>query len=337
MKSQFDFYKIRLHKYILKRNLLILLVFILAILSLCIGNTIYSPLYVLKVLFNQETSGSFIIINLRFPRMIVGLGAGFSLGLAGYIFQTLLRNPLASPDVIGVSAGTSTSAVFAILILNLEGGIVSIIAIVVGLFIAFLIYILSSYRGHFSHIKMILIGIGVQAMLNALTNYLLSRAAEFDVASTLQWLSGSLNGITLDQILLYIIPITILFICLLILNPNLELIILGDDLSRSLGVKLNRVFPILIIIAVLLVALTTAITGPISSVAFLSGPIATRIFQNNKSNLIPSGLIGALIVLSADLVGNNLFSVRYPVGVITGILGAPYLLWLLVNISKGRE
>lgn len=330
-------YKIRLHKHRVKQNILILVVIIFAILSLCIGNTSYSPLYVFRVLFKQESNNSFIIINLRLPRMIIGLSAGFSLGLAGFIFQTLLRNPLASPDVIGVSAATSTSAVFAILILGLDGPIVSVLAIVFGLLIATLIYRLAITNNHFSHIKMILIGIGVQAMLRAITNYLLTRAAEFDVAATLQWLSGSLNGVTLDKILFYIIPIIILFLCLLILNPKLELIILGDDLSKSLGVKLNIIIPVLIIIAVFLVALTTAITGPIASVAFLSGPIASRIFNNNKSNLIPSGLVGSVIVLAADLVGNTLFRVRYPVGVITGLLGAPYLIWLLINMSKGRK
>ncbi len=337
MMKQIESYNTRKHRYVIKRNILIVIVVILAFIALCIGNTNYSPWYVLKVLLKQETKNSFIIINLRLPRMIIGLGAGFALGLAGYIFQTLLLNPLASPDVIGVSAGTSTSAVFVILILGLDGPIVSFIAIIVGLLIAAIIYVLSITKGHFSHIKMILIGIGVQAMLSAITNYLLSRAAEFDVASTLQWLSGSLNGVTLDKVPYYITLILILFILLLSLNSNLELIILGDDLSRSLGLKLNLVFTLFIIIGVFLVALTTSITGPISSVAFLSGPIAVRIFNNDRSNLVPAGLIGAIIVLAADLVGNNFFSVRYPVGVITGMLGAPYLIWLLINMSRGRK
>ncbi|MCK9190922.1 MAG: iron ABC transporter permease [Sphaerochaetaceae bacterium] len=337
MNKQLNSYKTRLHTYRIKRAILILLVASAAILALCIGNTNYSPLYVIKVLLKIESKGSFTINTLRLPRMLAGLAAGFALGMAGYIFQTLLRNPLASPDVIGVSAGTSTAAVFSILVLGFQGPFVSVIAIAIGLAIAFTIYFLSKVHGHFSHIKMILIGIGFQAMLTAMTNYLLTRSAEFDVASTLQWLSGSLNGIMMDNIPWYLFSILTLFLILLMLNPNLELIILGDELSKSLGMQLNKVFNLFIIIGVLLVALTTAITGPIASVAFLSGPIAVRIFHNNRSNLVTAGLIGSFIVLSADLLANNVFSVHYPVGVITGILGAPYLILLLITISKGRK
>jgi iron complex transport system permease protein len=316
-----------------------LLVIILMSASMLIGNTYYSPSTIFRVLCGEQISGAtFAILTLRLPRTLAGFFCGAAFGLAGYIFQSLLRNPLASPDIIGVSSATSTAAVFCTLILGFTGNTVSIISVLSGILVAILIYLLSYSKGSFSQGKMILIGIGIQAITRALTNYMLTKAAEFDVQSTMRWLNGSLNSIKLGDITVLAVIVFGIGALLLFFSSSLEIIRLGEEKALTLGINLKLFYSLSIVCAVILVAFSTAISGPIASVAFLSGPIATRLCGHNRCGLLPSALVGAVLVLSSDLIGQNLFPVRYPVGVITGILGAPYLIYLLIKMNqKGRR
>lgn len=318
---------------------LALAVVVLCLLTLTVGNTFYSLPEVFRVLTAGGGTDAmrFTILTLRLPRMICGLLAGLSFGVAGYLFQTILRNPLASPDIIGISSATSTAAVFCLLILNLPNSVVPAIAVLTGLLVTLLIYLLSVTNGAFSQSRMILIGIGVQAIANAFTNYLLSRAAEYDTAATLQWLSGSLSGSTMEKVPVFAVCSGVLFVVVALLRHQLPVILLGDAFATGLGVNLRKMYPALLASGVILTATATAITGPIASVAFLAGPIASGIAGRGQNNLLPSGLMGAVLVLGADLVGQNLLPARYPVGVITGLLGAPYLILILLRLGvKGR-
>ncbi|WP_250278942.1 FecCD family ABC transporter permease [[Clostridium] colinum] len=313
---------------------LILLIISLGLVILISGKEKYSILTVIKVLMGQQIDGAnFAILIIRLPRMLSGFLVGMSLAIAGNTFQTILRNSLASPDVIGISTSSSSAAVFCILILNYSGVIVSVIATIFGVIVAILIYIIS--KGNiFSNNRLILIGIGVQTMLNALISYMLVSANEYDISEALRWLSGSLNGVQMKSILSLFI-ITIIFTSvILILENYLKIIELGEELSITLGVKTNLVRVVLIISAVFLIAFSTSITGPISFVAFLSGPIAKNLVGTGSKNIFISGLVGAILVLLSDLVGQFVFNTRYPVGVMTGIIGAPYLLILLIKLNK---
>lgn len=327
-------YRKRKRRYGLVCLCLFLVLLFLAAGMMMIGHTFYSLDTVLRVLWGEAVSGaSFTIRVLRLPRMLAGILVGMGFGMAGNTFQKLLGNPLASPDIIGITSGASVAAVFAILVLGLSGGIVSILAVLSGSLTAALIYVFSKGEG-FSNGRLILCGIGAQAFLNALISWMLLKASEYDVANALRWLSGSLNGVSLDDIPLLACVVGISACILVILNRQLQILALGESFAVSLGVNVQILRLALILVALFLVAFSTSVTGPIASVAFLSGPIASRMAGYGRSNLLPSALVGAILVCAADLVGQNLFFVRYPVGVITGILGAPYLIFLLMRMNR---
>lgn len=301
---------------------------------LYLGNTIYPPDVIWQVLTGEDIQGAtFAIGTLRLPRMLAGLFTGFAFGVAGSVFQTMLRNPLASPNIIGVTSGSSVAAVFCILILKVSGMTASFAAVIAGLAVTGIIYALSQ-GGGFSGGKLILIGIGIQAMLNALVSYMLLKAASHDVSAAMRWLSGSLNTIQMKDLPPLVIVMLVFCPLVLLLGRQLQVLELGEQSAVMLGLKANQTRVLLILSSVCLLAFATATTGPIASVAFLAGPIAKRLTGIGASYELPSGLVGAVLVLSADLLGQFAFSVKFPVGVITGIIGAPYLIFLLVQANK---
>lgn len=169
----------RHRRSVLAAAVLIILSVVLACLVMTCGNTYYSLAEVWKILTSEGTKGAaFTIKTLRLPKMLIGILAGIAFGVSGNTFQTLLRNPLASPDIIGVTSGASAAAVFCILMLKWSGGIVSLVAVLAGLFVAALIYLLARDRHGYSGSRMILIGIGMQAMLNALISWMLLKGSE---------------------------------------------------------------------------------------------------------------------------------------------------------------
>lgn len=269
------------------------------------------------------------------PRALVAVFAGACFGLGGAAFQTMLRNPLASPDVIGISAGASAAAVFAIIALSLSGPVVSVLAIIGGLGIALCIYLLSWQRG-VADTRLILVGIGLSAMLQSAIAYLITQAPAWSLHEALRWMAGSLNSVHLPQSLPLLLAILILGTPLLCLTRHLEVMRMGDDLACGLGIRLSLTRLAVVIAAVGLVAVATAVTGPIAFVAFLSGPIAARLVHQQGSVLLPAALVGAVLVLTADFIGQHLLPARYPVGIVTGVLGAPYLLTFLIrNNDRG--
>jgi iron complex transport system permease protein len=304
------------------------------IVTLMVGETFYPPADVVSVILGETVPGaSFTVGELRLPRGTLAVLAGFCFGIGGVTFQTMLRNPLASPDIVGISSGASAAAAFAIIVLGLGEAGVSAFAIVAGLGVAVIIYTLS-FRNGVAGTRLILIGIGIAAMLNSATEYLLSQAAQWDLQQAHRWLTGSLNGATWNETVPVLLALIVLGPLLLSQARNLSTLQLGDDTAAALGVRLERTRILVIVAAVGLLAFATAATGPIAFVAFLSGPIASRIIGPAGSLLIPSGLVGALLVLVADLVGQYAFEIRYPVGVITGVLGAPYLVYLLIRTNR---
>ncbi|WP_315108725.1 iron chelate uptake ABC transporter family permease subunit [Clostridium intestinale] len=314
--------------------ILIVLTLLLCGIMLVYGKNIYDLNTVIRVLSGEQIQGAtFTIGTLRLPRMLCGLLAGLAFGIAGNTFQTMLRNPLASPDIIGISSGSSVAAVFCILVLRISGTGVSIAAVVSGILVASLIYVLSKGSG-FSGGRLILIGIGMQAMINAIISYLLAKSSQHDVPTALRWLNGSLNGMVIEDVPFLFVVVVVFGITILCLTKQLQVLELGDEFATTLGVRINVVRIMLILSAVFLIAFSTAVTGPISFVAFLAGPIAARLVGLGSPNVLSAGLVGALLVLSADLIGQFAFGTRFPVGVITGILGAPYMLFLLIVINR---
>ncbi|AFR10355.1 FecCD family ABC transporter permease [Nocardiopsis alba] len=320
-----------------RRSVIVVLAVLIVVvfaLTLMVGRTFYPPGDVLRVVLGHDVPGaSFTVGRLRLPRAALAVVAGMCFGLAGSTFQTMLRNPLASPDIIGISSGASAAATFAIVVLGLSGPTVSVVAIVSGLAISTLVYALA-YKGGVAGTRLILIGIGVAAMLDSVTSYVLDRAPEWDLQEALRWLTGSLNGTDWNRVVPVVIALALIAPVLLSRANDLSLFQLGDDTASALGVRANLTRLIAVTAAVALIAFATAAAGPIAFVAFLCGPIAARLVGPDGSLLLPSALVGALLVLVADLVGQFLLGTRYPVGVVTGVLGAPYLVYLIVRTHR---
>jgi len=313
--------------------LIVLLAALLAA-ELMIGNTVYPASTVWAVIRGEEVPGaSFTVGTLRIPRAVTGLLAGLAFGAAGTTFQTMLRNPLASPDVIGISSGASAAAVVALVVLHWGATATMGLALVAGVLTAAIIY-LAARSGESTGGRLILIGIGVGAMLDSVVSYTLQRAAEWDVAVAMRWLTGSLNGASWDTIGPLAGAVVALIPLLVVLSRDLRALELGDATATALGVAVDRTRVLLIIAAVALVCFATAATGPIAFVAFLAGPIAGRVAGPGRTLTIPAALMGACLVLASDLLGQFAFDTKFPVGVITGILGAPYLLYLLIRTSR---
>jgi iron complex transport system permease protein len=324
----------RRRRFILVTSILAIISFVLCCAMLMLGNTIYPVQDVISVLLGGEVKGaSFAVGTIRYPRMMAGIFSGFAFGVSGYVFQTMLRNPLANPNVIGITAGSSAAAVFCIIVLQASNAVVSIASVFGGLATVFVIFLLS--RGtSFSIGRLILVGIGIQAMLNAAISYLLLIGQQHDLPTAMRWLSGSLNGAKMENLYPLIMIVLIFAPVIIALGKQLDLLELGEQAATSLGINTDKTRLALIISSVLIIALATATTGPIAFVAFLSGPIAKRLVGVGFSSVIPAGLVGIILVLASDLIGQYALVTRYPVGVITGILGAPYLIYLLIRMNR---
>ncbi|MEX2518282.1 MAG: iron chelate uptake ABC transporter family permease subunit [Paracoccaceae bacterium] len=320
-----------------RRRLTLVLLVLLALgfaVTLSLGQSLTSPIDVLRVLAGEDVPGAdFVVRELRLPRALLSILAGMSFGLGGATFQTMLRNSLASPDIIGISAGASAAAVFTIVVLGWSGPAVSVTAVTAGLGVALAIYLLS-WRGGVAGARLILVGIGISAMLGSVIAYVLSKAPAWTMQEALRWLTGSVNGATLDQCLPVLIALCLFGGLLLSRSRDLEAMRLGDDAAAALGVRLGRTRALVVVAAVGLIAIATAVAGPIAFVAFLSGPIAVRVMGPGRSPLIAAALTGALLVLFGDYAGQFLLPGRYPVGVVTGALGAPYLLYLIARSNR---
>jgi iron complex transport system permease protein len=307
----------------------------LFVLTLVLGQSYTPPGDVVRVLMGEKVAGaSFTVGQLRLPRAILSVLAGMAFGLGGVAFQTMLRNPLASPDIIGVTSGASAAAVFAIVVLAMKGPSVTVLAVAAGLGVAILVYALS-FRNGVAGTRLILVGIGVSAMLESAIAYILSAAPSWTLQEAMRWLTGTVNGAQIGQA----VPLLLAFVVfggpLLSRSRDLDALRMGDDMAAALGVRVSATRMVVTVAAVGIIASATAVTGPIAFVAFLSGPIAARIVGAGSSLLIPSALVGAILVLGGDYIGQVLLPSRYPVGVVTGALGAPYLIYLIIRVNRG--
>lgn len=275
----------------------------------------------------------FIVQELRLPRALTAILVGSAFGLSGAIFQALARNPLASPDIIGITAGASTAAVFIIVVLHAGGVFLPLGALLGGLVTAAAVYVLAFRRGLTAY-RLILVGIGVAAFLSAFTSYFLTRAEIYDAHRALIWLTGSLNGRSWEHVDPLTVAMIILVPAAIVLTRPLRTLQLGDDAARGLGVRVEISRAALVLVGVALAAVATAAAGPVAFVAFLAAPIARRLV-NSPLTVIPAGLAGATLLVLADVAARQLFApTELPVGVVTGIIGAPYLVWLLARANR---
>ncbi|WP_261570313.1 FecCD family ABC transporter permease [Frankia gtarii] len=301
--------------------------------TLMTGDYQATPGQVVRTLLGDGPPGLETVVNrFRLPRLLIAIGVGAALGVAGGIFQSVSRNPLGSPDIIGFTTGSATGGLLLILLYPHSSIGVPAGAVGGGLLTAVMVYGLSYRRGVQGN-RLILIGIGVGAVLASVNAFLLSRATLESAQSAQHWLVGSVNGLgwayvwPLWAVLAVVLPITLL------LGRNLMIMELGEETAGALGVPIERTRLALAVCAVGLTAVATAAAGPIAFVALAAPQIARRLARSGTPTLFPAALTGALILVVADLAGQRLLNpVQLPVGVSTGAIGGLYLTWLL-----GRE
>jgi iron complex transport system permease protein len=316
------------------------LVVVLAGVGMSLGDYTIAVPDLLAALVGQGRGGdTFVITRLRLPRVLLGALVGAALGMSGAVFQAVLRNPIASPDIIGVTTGASAAAVAGLLLFGLTGPALSAVAFGGALLVALAIYLLSR-RGGVTGYRFALVGIAFAFLASSVLNFLLSRADIKDAQVALTWLVGSLGGTGWEDVAMVAAALVVLLPAALLLARPLGILQLGDDAATSLGVRTERVRLALLIVAVALAATATAATGPVAFVAFLAAPIARRLVNDDRSVLAASALIGAATVLGADTIGQHLLGggMQVPAGIITGAVGAPCLLWLLAGANRrGRS
>jgi iron complex transport system permease protein len=287
----------------------------------------------------------FIVRELRLPQTVVAVLVGAALGLAGALTQTFARNPLASPDILGVTEGAAVGAVGVLVLSGASGyggGLVSghlqevglpLAAFGGGLVTAFVLYLLSWRRGIDGQ-RLVLVGIGLGAALSAVTSWLLVSARIQDAASARIWLNGSLNARGWEQAVPLLWALVVLVPVALVLIRTLNAIQLGDDSAVGLGVRLQWTQLLVLLVAVGLAAIAVSAVGPLEFVAFVVPQVALRLTGGSRPPVVASMVLGSCLVVGADLVTRVVIPFALPAGVVTAALGAPYLIWLLLRANR---
>lgn len=284
---------------------------------------------VVSALFGTGDPGAvYIVRDLRLPRAVAGLLAGLAFGMGGAIFQTVTRNPLASPDIVGVNAGAAALVVAGI---TFGFGSGTVLGVIGGLGAGLLVYLLSWRRGTTGY-RFVLVGVGVAAMCTAVTDFLMTKAQVFEAQRAMGWLVGSLNDREWSQVQPLAVALLVLTPVAVYLGPSMRRLQLGDDVALGLGTRLRAAHLALLVTGVGLATFATAAAGPVLFVALVAPQIAQRLAGLPSPPLVVSGLTGSAIILTADLASRFILpSAQLPVGVVTGALGAPVLLWLLTR------
>ncbi|MEU0687571.1 iron chelate uptake ABC transporter family permease subunit [Streptomyces uncialis] len=301
----------------------------LGLLGLCYGASWSSPSEVLAVLAGTERS--VVILEWRLPRVLAGLVFGAALGVAGAIFQNLTRNPMGSPDVIGLDAGAYTGALVAITVLSGASAQLAVGSVLGGLVVAALIYVLSFDRG-FSGLRLVVIGIAVNAMVTAINSWIVLRA-ELEVAiAAVGWSAGSLNGVGWPDLWIPFSVIAVLLTLMAARAHAMHQASLGDAIAVTTGVGLDRLRLLMVLVGVGCTATVTAVAGPIAFIALAAPQIGRRLAGAAGVPLLPAALTGAVLLQGADLLAQMLLApVALPVGVVSTAIGGCYLIWLLTK------
>jgi iron complex transport system permease protein len=303
----------------------------LAIVALGVGDFPIAPGDVVATLAGGGDPGThFIVEQLRLPRVACALAAGAALGVSGAIFQSLTRNPLGSPDIVGFQTGSATGALFVITVLEGSAISASLGALIGGFATAATVYLLAIKHRRVTGFRLVLVGVGIGALMLSFNEFLLSRARIEDAVEATRWLLGSLSGRTWDDATPLLVAIAVLIPLSLLAGRSLRLLELGDDAAYGLGLRVERARVVLIALAVALVSATTVAVGPIVFVALTAPQIARRLSRSAEPALVCSALVGAIIVQAGDLAAQRIVpDTPLPVGIMCGGVGGAYLLWLL--------
>lgn len=305
------------------------------LLAVSLGSYPISPGEVFAILSGADHGfPTQVVLEWRLPRAVAGLVFGAGLGVSGAIFQSITRNPLGSPDVIGLGAGAFTGALLAVQFTDSRLAVV-VFALVGGLGAGLLVYLLS-YRRGLSGIRFVIVGIAVASALTAVNSILLLRMNTFTATTVSVWGQGSLGELKWPAVTPVALAVVLLLGCAGTLAPALRQLELGDAAAHSTGVRVERSRLLLLLVGVLLTAVITSITGPIAFIALIAPQLARITSGSAGATLAGSAASGALLLSVADLAGAHLFRVSVPVGVVTAVLGGGYLIGLLIREARSR-
>lgn len=307
---------------------------IISFLSLLFGSHILTIDELLAGIFNANSKYHFITWEYRIPRLLIGILAGFALSCAGTIFQGILKNPLASIDVLGITKGAGFMAVL-VLTMPIKAYLtVPLAALVGGVGVAVLLLWYSRKNG-FESKKIIIMGIAMNALFDAGIQYF-TLNNNTDIQTTLTWLVGSLWGKFWNELAILSVFFLLIVPIIMLLSRKLDVLSLSDEVAIGIGENVKRTKIILLILAVLLTASSVSIVGTISFIGLIA-PHLAKIFVGQRHQLLlpMSGLIGALLIVVSDTIGSTVFApIEIPVGIITAVVGAPYFIYLLLNKKR---
>jgi len=315
----------------------VLALVVVAAVSLSVGDYALSPVDLWRTLWGGgERVESYVVFQLRAPRLAMAIVAGAALGVAGALLQSLLSNPLASPDLLGISGGAGVAAVFGILVLGIVGPLLALVAFLGGLVVATFLLLAGSRRGDGEY-RLVVAGIGISFLCVSITGYLMTRAQVELAQAALIWLTGTLASTPWWNVLVVLIVSVVALPAVIACGRWLPLTQLGAGTAVSLGVRPGVVRITTVVVAVLLTSTTCAFVGPISFIALCAPAIARPLLGHGAVGIGTSAAVGALLLAGADLIAQYAIpGISLPVGVVTGALGSVFLLWLLMT-SKGRH
>lgn len=307
------------------------------IFALTLGDVVFSPGEVLVTLLGMgDPRAELVIVEWRLPRVLAALVFGLALGVGGAIFQSLTRNPLGSPDVIGFDAGAYTGALIVITTMGVSVASTAAAALIGGATTALLVYLLAFRRG-FTGFRLIIVGIGVASMLASVNTWIILNADLRIAMLASAWGAGSLNVITAEQVAIATCVIIPIGVAVAMLADRMHLLELGDDTASALGVRTGRTRLMLIVLGVCLTAAVTAMAGPIAFISLAAPQVARRLTGSAGVTLTASAAVGALLLISSDVLAQRLFApTQIPVGIVTVCLGGVYLVWLLIQEARRR-
>jgi len=316
----------------------VLIVLGLAMFSMTVGEYALTPSEILRAMIGRAPAEQvFIVMTLRLPRLLVAMLVGGALGLSGSVFQALMRNPLADAGILGVSSGAGLAVVAVIVVgQGMVDAWLSLAAFGGGMLTALIIYALAWRHGD-TPLHLILVGIGVGAVMSALVTLMTTYGDVWDVQQAMVWLAGSLYASSWRELWNLAGWVLLTMPVLLAYSREVNLLALGDDLARGVGIAVTRQRMWLLALAVALAASSVAAAGVISFVGLMAPHIARRLVGSDYRNLMPvSALVGAIVLIGADVIGRSAFAPReLPAGLVTAILGAPFFLGLLWHQRKG--
>lgn len=290
----------------------------------------------LKSLLSGDTMSIMVFKRLRLPRALMGVIGGFGLSISGYIYQLIFKNPLASPDIVGVSSGASAGAALAIVAVSASVPVISISAFI-GAVTALIITLLTAYLvpGRNSY-TIVLAGIAIHSVAQTILMFLkLAADPEKQLASIEYWIMGSLNGISRDSLAIPFLTTLTGFIVIALLYRQILILSTSEEEAVSLGVNVTSLRFIILMLATLIVSSIICVTGLISFIGLIAPHIARLLTKRNDIfTYITSGLAGAILLTLADILARSVSTSELPVSIFTSLLGAPLLIILLIRANK---